>query len=351
MAWAKSRPAARFDLAGSNVLSCSIADLEGARDALELSGPNDDGYEPLLSAIARQYGVTPDAVTTAQGTSGANFQVCAALVKPGDDVLVERPGYDPLMAAPRLLGARVIRFERAAADGYALDPDRVKAALTPRTKLIILTSAHNPTSALASRESLIAVGRLAASAGAYVIVDEVYLDAARPEVAPAARLGERFVSTSSLTKSYGLAGLRCGWSLSSPAIAERIRRTRDAIDGTGSIVTERLAVLAFAQLDRLRQRAQTLLGCNRPLVREFLQSRADLECFDPPGGTVVFPRIKDAADTTRFAERLLANRGTAVVPGRFFDEPAHFRLGFGITTEAVRAGLHALSKALDEREW
>jgi aspartate/methionine/tyrosine aminotransferase len=351
MAWAKARRVPRFDLAGSNVLTCSIEDLEGAREALDLSGQNENGYEPLLSAIAREYGVGVEQVTTAQGTSGANFQVCAALVQAGDDVLVERPGYDPLLAAPRLLGARAIRFDRPAGQGYALDPDRVKAALTPRTRLIVVTSAHNPTGAVADRDSLLAVGELASSVGAHVLVDEVYLDAVDSAIEPAARLGEVFVSTSSLTKSYGLAGLRCGWSLSSRAVAERIRRARDVIDGTGSIVAERLAVVAFAQLAGLRDRARTLLATNGALVREFLRSRRELEWVDPPGGTVVFPRITTIADSSRFAGRLLAGRDTAVVPGRFFDAPAHFRLGFGATTGAVRGGLAALAQALDERDW
>src|SRR5262245_16903848 len=92
MEWAKKRPAARFDLAGSNVLSCSLDDLDGARDAIALSGHNDNGYQPLVDAIASRYGVSPEQVTTSNGAAGANFQVCAALVQPGDDVLVERPG-------------------------------------------------------------------------------------------------------------------------------------------------------------------------------------------------------------------------------------------------------------------
>jgi aspartate/methionine/tyrosine aminotransferase len=131
MRWAKTRPAARFDLAGSNVLACSIEDLEGARDAIDLGGRNDNGYEPLLDAIAARYGVSGDRVTTAQGTSGANFLAFAALLQPGDDVLVERPGYDPLLAAPRLLGANIVRFERRFDEGYALDPERVARAITP----------------------------------------------------------------------------------------------------------------------------------------------------------------------------------------------------------------------------
>ncbi len=347
MEWAKKRPSARFDLAGSNVSSCSIDDLAGARDALDLSGSNDIGYQPLVEAIARRYGVRPEQVATANGAAGANFQAFAAVLEPGDEVLMERPGYDPLIGAARLLGASIVRFERRFDDGFALDPDEVARALTPRTRLVIITSPHNPTGALADRAALEAIGRLARKAGAYVLVDEVYLDAADPALQPAALLGDPFISTSSLTKSYGLSSLRCGWSLSSPAVAERIRRARDVIDGSGSIATERLATLAFAQLDRLEARAATLLAVNRPLVHEFLRGRPEIEVVLPRSSTVVFPRIRGVQDTSAFAERLFADRGTAIVPGRFFEAPAHFRLGFGGPSEVVRTGLEQLGAALD----
>jgi aspartate/methionine/tyrosine aminotransferase len=347
MHWAKTRPAAKYDLAGSNVLACSIDDLQGAAGALSLEGRNDNGYQPLVDAIAAQYGVPSDHVTTAQGTSGANFLAFAALLSPGDDVLIERPGYDPLIGAVRLLGANVVRFDRVFDDGYRLDPERVAAALTPRTKLIVVTSLHNPSGAIASGEALEAIGRLAASRGAVVLVDEVYLDATPSEVIPAARRGDVFISTSSLTKSYGLAGLRCGWILSSPAIAERIRRARDVVDGTGSIVAERLAVLAFSQLDRLHARAVSLLAANRATVEAFLGTRDELEWVPPAGGTVMFPRIRGLDDVSPFAERLLRERDTAIVPGRFFDAPAHFRLGFAIEGQRLAHGLQILGQALD----
>jgi aspartate/methionine/tyrosine aminotransferase len=351
MHWAKTRPAATFDLANSNVLACSIDDLQGAHEALTLSGHNDNGYEPLIEAIARRYGASAAQVATAQGTSGANFQVFATLLTAGDDVLLERPGYDPLAGAARLLGARIVRFDRTRESGYALDSDRVHAAMTPRTRLIVVTSGHNPTGTIASRDALEAVGRLAASAGAHVLVDEVYLDAADGGPSPAAHLGDVFISSSSLTKSYGLAALRCGWTLSSPALAERIRRTRDVLDGTGSLVAERLATLAFAQLERLHQRAMSLLPVNSTLARHFLNSRNDVDWFDPGLSTVLFPRIIGVDDSGRFVQRLLAERETAVVPGRFFDAPAHFRLGLGGTTESLRRGLERLGAALDERAW
>ena len=177
MEWAKTRPAATFDLAGSNIRACSIGDLPGAAAALALEGHNEEGYAPLIESIADRYGVEPEQVTTAQGTSGANFLVCAALLEPGDEVLVETPGYDPLFAAPRLVGAQVNHFERDFAGGFTLDPDRVRRAITPRTRLIIVTSPHNPSGVVATREALEEIGWLAQANNAHVLIDEVYLDA------------------------------------------------------------------------------------------------------------------------------------------------------------------------------
>jgi aspartate/methionine/tyrosine aminotransferase len=349
--WAKKRSSPRFDLAGSNILGCSIDDIESASDALNLSGHNDDGYGPLVDAIADRYRVSPEWVATANGAAGANFQVCAALLEPGDDVLVERPGYDPLLGAPRMLGANVIRFDRHFDDAYALDPDRVADALTPRTRLIIVSSPHNPTGAQADRGALAAVGQLARSVGAHVLVDEVYLDVAGTDRDPAVLMDEVFVSTSSLTKSYGLSGLRCGWSLSSPELAERIRRARDIVDGNGSIVAERLATLAFSQLDRLTARASALLAANGALMRDFFRAHPELEVSVHQRATVAFPRIRGVEDTSRFADRLFAERETAVVPGRFFEAPRHVRIGCGGPTEHVRGGLAAIAAALAAEAW
>jgi len=370
MEWAKTRPTPRFDLATSSILACSIDDLPGARDAIALTGSNNNGYAPLMQAIATRYGVSADQVTTAQGASGANFLVCAALLGIGHEVLVERPGYDPLLAAPHLLGAGTARFDRDFSSGFRLDPDRVRRAMTPATRLIIITSPHNPSGVIVDRAALIEIGQIAEAHDAHVLVDEVYLDAtvvsmvkpdgeeteeARLEASTAgiaaAQLGAMFISTSSLTKSYGLAGLRCGWILSSPAVAERLRRARDVVDGTGPIVTERLATLAFENLDHLIARSKALLETNGSLVRDFLESRKDVEWADPQGGTVVFPRLRDVTDSRVFVERLLAQRGTAVVPGRFFEAPAHFRIGFGGPTEPLLGGLAEIGAALDARAW
>jgi aspartate/methionine/tyrosine aminotransferase len=348
MEWAKKHPRSRFNLAGSNLLACELSDLPGAREALELHGDNDNGYRPLLESIASTYGVAPEMVVTAQGTSGANFLVFAALVKAGDDVLVERPGYDPLMGPPQLLGARVVQFDRRFEDGYRLDPDAVRAAMTDKTTLVVVTNAHNPTGVVAADSDLDEIGRIAERHGAHVLVDEVYLDTAIAGVVrPAAARSPVFIATSSLTKSYGLAGLRCGWALAAPDVAEKIRRARDIVDGTGAFPAERLSVLAFSQLDRLSGRVQRLLTANGAAVRQFLAARQDLECVLPGAGTVVFPRVRGIGNAGPFVEALARDFNTDVVPGHFFQAPAHFRLGFGGQSDVLAEGLAQIGKALD----
>jgi aspartate/methionine/tyrosine aminotransferase len=344
--WAKTRPSAEFDLAGSNILPCSLDDLPGAREAVAFWGANDDGYAPLMEAIAARYRARTSQVTTASGTSGANFLVYAALLSPGDEVLVERPGYDPLLGAARMFGANTIRFDRAFDRGFALEADRVRRAMTPRTKLIVVTHPHNPTGVAADRDAVDEVGRLAEQQGAHVLVDEVYLDVTPVGSSAAATRGDVFLTTSSLTKSYGLSSLRCGWVIASEALTYRLRRARDIVDGSGSIVAERLGTLAFQHLDRLEARARQLLRTNTSIVDEFLASRGDLE-WVPSAGTVVFPRIRGVSDTSEFAERLMNERRTAIGPGRFFEAPAHFRLGYGGDTTKLRGGLERLSAGLD----
>ncbi|HSL23328.1 MAG TPA: aminotransferase class I/II-fold pyridoxal phosphate-dependent enzyme [Vicinamibacterales bacterium] len=349
MEWAKARPPAAIDLALSNVLACSVGDLEHASAALDLSGHNDNGFPPLLEAIAARYGAPPDMVATATGTSGANFLAALAVLEPGDEVLVESPAYDPLLAVPRALGARVLRFERRFEERYAIDPDRIRRAMTSSTRLVIVTHPHNPSGALTSDAALAAIAAAAAERRATLLVDEVYLDAARGCGArPAALLADNVISTNSLTKSYGLASLRCGWALASGPLAERIRRARDVVDGTGSIPAERLSVIAFDQLDRLADRARRILEPNVAAFRAFLSRTPQLDGFAELS-TVAFPRLRSGADAEELATRLLRDFQTAIVPGLFFEAPAHFRIGLGIAPDILQQGLPALSKALSDR--
>jgi aspartate/methionine/tyrosine aminotransferase len=345
MEWAKSRPRAAVDLAGSNLLACTLEDLPGAREAVDLAGESPNGYPPLVAEIASRYGVRPENVATAVGCSGANFLALAALLETGDEVLFEQPGYDPLAAAATMLGARITRFERRFEDGWRVDPDRIARAITHSTRVVMLSSPHNPSGVLAGEEELHEIARLAERHGFSVIVDEVYLDLASPRHPPAATLSPAFVSTNSLTKAYGLASLRCGWALASPEITEKIRRARDVVDVWSPIPADRIAVVAFQDLDRLAERARRLVEANAPLVDSFIGGRDDLECVSPDS-TIAFPRFSDGRDSGPFVARLFRECGVALVPGAFFDSPSHFRISFGGATKALEKGLEAIADCL-----
>lgn len=346
MLYAKTRPHARFDLGVSNVLPCSMDDLRGAREAVEVTGENDNGYPPLVDAIASRYGVDGGRVATAVGTSGANFLVYLGLLRAGDEVLVEQPAYDPLLAIARALGAAVKRFPRPLDRDCQIDPADVRRAISDRTRLIVITNPHNPTGALVDDDTIAELARIADDRGAALLVDEVYLDAARGAGSrPAALLGDNVISTNSLTKSYGLAGLRCGWAIASPDVVERVRRARDIVDGTGAIPAERLSAVAFAHLTRLGDRARAILQPNLDTYRHFLEHTPSLSGAAHLG-TVAFPAVAGTDDTTALVERLQADYDTGVIPGRFFESPRHIRIGLGVAPETLVEGLNRIAQAL-----
>ena len=360
--WAKTRPAADFDLAASNLLACTLDDLPGAREAVDLTAPDRGGYPPLVEAIAAHYGVTSSRIVTAPGCSAANFLAIGALIGPGDTVLMEGPWYDQITGACRLLGARVETFDRRFQDGYRIDMGAVRARMTPTTKLVIITSPHNPSGGVADLETLVALQAMAEEAGIHVLVDEVYLDVTnllhqtphglpiRPGAAghytPAALVGDRLLSVSSLTKSYGLSGLRCGWIVTSEAIAERARRVRDVIDNIGAAPADRLSALAFSHLDRLAERARRLVSTNLDLARAFFARHPELELTVPLEATITFPRVAGMAATDKFVARLFAEQGVAVAAGSFFGAPAHIRISLSGRTETLVAGLEGIERVL-----
>ncbi len=355
MHWAKLHAAARYNLANSGLLGCSRDDLELAPEDLQLNGPNHLGFQPLIAAIAERYGACPEQVVTAAGTSGANFLAFAALIEPGDEVLIEQPTYEPLLAALSWLGARLRRFQRRFEDGYRVDPDEVRARMSSGAaggggrgvRLVVLTNPHNPSGALAPAAEVAEVGRLAAAAGALVLVDEVYRDIWEGESQPShLHLGPNFLTTSSLTKCYGLSGLRCGWVLGAPELVERMRRVNDFMAATGSMPSDALALAAFRQLPRLAARARAILAPNQELVRDFLAAHGDwLQAVLPAMTMMAFPRLLREGDSQALHDRL-RRLETSIVPGRFFDDPRHFRLGFAVRPADVAEGLRRLSTAL-----
>lgn len=346
MHWAKTRPHARLDLAVSGMPNMPLAALGASIDDLEITGADAYGYEPLRQAIAERYGVAPDNVVAAAGTSMANHLAMAALVEAGDEVIVEQPVYEPIVATARYLGASIRYVERRFDNAFAVDPDDVARLTTTRTRLFVLTNLHNPTGAMIDRETLERIGEIAELHRAKVLVDEVYLDATFDDPQPAAmRLGPAFVTTSSLTKLYGLSGLRCGWVLAEEGLAERMWRLNDLFGVNAAHAAERLSVVAFRQADRLLEQAGELIGTNRAAWKAFAATREELSTAATDHGTTVFPRVA-GGDADALVARLGESYETSVVPGRFFGAPAHIRIGLTVEPAVFREGLARLGEAL-----
>ncbi|HEV3243225.1 MAG TPA: aminotransferase class I/II-fold pyridoxal phosphate-dependent enzyme [Chthoniobacterales bacterium] len=348
MHWAKTRPRVKYDLALSGILNLPLAELDVKLSDLELHGDNAYGYRPLVEALAAHRHVAPEnVVTISGGTSMANHLAIAALLEQVDEVLVEQPTYDPLLAIAEYLGAKIKRFPRRFEDGFKIDIVELEKQISPRTRLIVLTNLHNPSSALVEEATLRKIGELARGVGARVMVDEVYLEAMfENSPKPAISLGPEFVATSSLTKGYGLSGLRCGWILAEAEVARKIRRLDDIFAATAANVMERLSVLALNQLPKIAGRAKAMLETNRQTLNDFFRSRDDFEVVPTKFGTTSFPRLRNI-DVEQLCASLLEKYETAVVPGRFFESPNHIRIGLCCEPKSFSAGVERLGRALD----
>lgn len=348
MNWAKTQSHSRFNLATSGVMNYPLDELGIRLEDLGLSRGGSYGYPPLREALASHCGVHADNVVAANGTSMANHLAMAALLDPGDEVLVEHPTYELLLSTLGYLQANIRRFQRSPETGFSLDPVEVERRVTPRTRLIVITNLHNPAGALVESPVLREIGDIARRVDARVLVDEVYLDAAF-DLAPASafHLGPEFVITSSLTKVYGLSGLRCGWILADAPVARRMWLLDDLFDVNQAHPAERLSSVALAKIQPIRERSRALLGANRRVLNEFLASRRDLDVYPVQYGTISFPRLL-SGPVDRFCELLRGKYEATVVPGEFFEMPDHFRIGIGGDTQALKASLDRLGAALDE---
>ena len=269
------------------------------------------------------------------------------LPKSNPEVLIERPTYDPLRLAASHLGARIARFDRPAARGFAVDADAVAAAMTPRTRVVVLANLHNPSSQITPNDVLARIGEAAARVGARVLVDEVYLDTVFDDPpGSCVHLGQPFVATGSLTKAYGLSALRCGWIIADASLARRIWRMQDLYGNVQPFAMDALSAAAFDRLPALRSRSRALLDANRTLFASWSATRSDLSFVLPPWGTTVCVK-PTRMEAERLCDVLRREHEVSVVPGRFFEQPDYVRVSLCTDTATLEEGLRRIAVVLD----
>jgi aspartate/methionine/tyrosine aminotransferase len=347
MKWYKEKPEVANDLCSSGVENFSLKNMNIRVEELDLTGENFYGYIPLLRAIGAKYRIPLENIVLTSGTSLAIFLACTAILEEGVEVLIEKPAYEPLLSAPRTLGVKIKRFERKFQNNYQISLDEFQSSLSEKTKMVILSNLHNPSGVLLNPPTFHELKSICKKRGITIFVDEVYLDFIDGENGQTSfSADEGILAAASLTKVYGLSGLRCGWILTPSSLQKKMRSIIDHTTVEGVYIGEVIATEAFKLLESIKKKNESRIKKNKAMIKDFISGEKNLSWVEPSGGVVCFPRIETGLSGDLFAEALLKEYDTAVVPGRFFEEPKHFRLGYGIPSDILERSLENISRVL-----
>lgn len=333
-----------YDLASSGIPLVKWSELDIAPPDIDDPG----AYAALVNGIARYNDVTPAEVTPALGTAHAIFLAYAAMLSPGDEILVEHPGYEPLTRAAEGLGATVRTFERRADEGFRVVPERVAAAIGPRTRAIVVTSLHNPTGVRVSDATIRELAAIAEARGAYVVVDEVYAafdDLPEDGVfrRSARKIARNVVAVSSLTKCYGLGMFRIGWVLGPEEIVQRAAAASIATFGHLPLAHAAFGAAAFGAIGPLAKRAKSLLAGKREIAARWVAALPDAQWSAPAEGLFGMVTLPGRGDLRERIEARAREAGVLVGAGSFFGAPESFRLSWATCDPArFEEGLHLL---------
>jgi len=352
-----------YDTITNNLSESSVADrrlrdldidLDDLDDLLLCYGDH-LGDPALREAIAAGGSeVRPDDVLVTPGAAAALFCTATALLEPGDHAVVVRTNYATNLETPRAIGAELDVVDLASDDGWALDLDRVRSLVrSGDTKLLSVTCPHNPTGTMLDLATLEALIAMAESSGAVLLVDETYRDLTHGELLPmAASLSPRAVSVSSMSKAYGLPGLRVGWAVCrDAALANTLLAAKEQVVICGATLDEAIAGRVLGARDRIVPPIVADVRARLAVVSDWMAAQSCFEWVTPTGGVVGLVRARDEVDldTAGFYDVLLREHGTYVGPGHWFElDDRHFRLGFGWPTmPELEAGLAALTTAAE----
>ncbi len=316
----------------------------------QLGVSNAWGHPALIKSIAARYGVAEQRVATTNGVSNGIYLLCRALLSSNAHVVIESPVYEPLIAAANIVGARITHITRRPPE-YVIDLDDLKGVIKPDTALLFISNLHNPSGAMLTDEQLKALARAARQINPTIkiAVDEVYHDFTFGFQAPAATLGDCFISLNSLTKVYGLGCVHTGWILAESSIIDKVKHIHLLVEGSGAKLLEGFASFIIENLDEYLVRAIGIVSDNRQILVQYLKPLWDdalLLGTIPEYGCIYFPKVAKVDDTQTLVKRLAEKYRVFVVPGHFFGEPKHIRIGYGEETEKLRTSLEKFTGAV-----
>ncbi len=343
----------KFNLAESSMSDRVFGDLGIDLSRVVLLYGDHRGNPELREAIAADgngaLGI--DDVLVSVGAAGALFTVATALLGAGDHAIVAHPNYASNFETPRAIGAEIDYLRLRFDEGWKVDPDKIASMIRPETKLVSLTTPHNPTGTEIPSADLERIIEIVEGSNAYLLLDETYRELA-PEIrSPWASVSSRVISVSSLSKTYGMPGIRVGWIISTdPALMTSLLAGKEQIALGGSVIDEEIALQVFRKRESLLQEARTHAAGGFAIAKEWMASEPMLEWVEPTAGVTGFPRVVQGSgfDPALFHRNLFERTGTLVGPGHWFEQdPRHMRIGFGYPSHAdLRLGLENISRSL-----
>lgn len=343
----------RYNLSESSIADQKLSDIGVSLPDLTLFYGEHRGEKELRALIAGQdEGISPDDVLVTAGAAGALFIIATTLLSERDHLVVVRPNYATNIETPKAIGCAISYVDLSFEQGFAVDIGSVAAAIRPATRYISVTCPHNPTGTMMSRADLDALVALAEKHGCRLLVDETYRDLGYGEKLPvAASLSPRAISVCSLSKAYGIPGIRIGWLVTrDAALYEKFLSAKEQIGICGSVVDEAIARVMLERREAFLARLLPEMAERRDMVQAWIDGEPLVDWVRPQGGVVGFPRLNVTGDfdLEHFYSNLLERHGTYVGPGHWFDMPKRFfRIGFGWPTrDELAGGLKAISTAL-----
>jgi aspartate/methionine/tyrosine aminotransferase len=345
----------RYNLSESSVADRRLGELKLKLDDILLCYGDHRGAPDLRALVAKTgEGLAADDVLITAGAAGALFIISTSMLKAGDHIVVVRPNYATNIETPRAIGCDLSFIDLRFEDGFRLDLGKIEEAIRPGTKYVSVTYPHNPTGVMISPEELHALVDLVERKGIRLLFDETYREMTSGPMLPlAAGLSDRVISVSSLSKTYGIPGIRIGWLVTrDSALMEIFLAAREQIGISGSMVDEYIAYVALSQRENWLAFNNARIASAFAIVKDWIASEPLVEWVEPSGGCVCFPRIVPSAnvDVAGFHERLYRKHDTYVGRGRWFEQDdRHFRIGYAWPNEdELRKGLAAISAAIRE---
>jgi aspartate/methionine/tyrosine aminotransferase len=339
-----------YDIGESGVKYLNLGAVAQDFSHVQLRYGHHRGSPELRSLICEQYeGFSPDQICVTTGSSKSNFSVIASLVDRSDHMIVEHPNYPSLYEVPRSLELPHDLYRVVFEEDFKPDVGKLERLIKPKTKLVILTHPNNPTGSVISEKTLREVVELVESHDAYLLHDETYRELCfEKPPPPAAVLSDRAISMTTMSKAYGLPGIRIGWIAGPKEIVDSVRAVREQLTICNSVIGEAIAVAALRQRRTFLKNVMERVKRNFEALKNWMGQQEVLEWVEPGGGVVAFPRLKKATSTEPICRTLATKYRTFTVPGYGFEMDRHLRIGFGGEEDELKEGLKRLKQTLDE---